>query len=146
MMLEALFKEVFSLTTDANGFPDNGLKLAEMDPGEERKRFLIKNYSHNNDLFEDDLKEALKNENWEIAARELGPAFQLLNEMSTTAPAVLDNTYRNTLSENQRIVLDQLIAYAFLRKTSKLGLEFAQEKGIPVLVVWKVPGEETQSI
>lgn len=112
---------------------------------EERKRFLIKNYSAQGNKFRFrnvDLKASLDGEDWEAAVEELGPIFELLNNMKDSSSEELDYLYRKEISEDQFKILDQMITYAFLRKTSKLGLEFAEHQKIPVIFAWKVPGED----
>ncbi len=110
---------------------------------EERKRFLIKNYSAQGNKFRfknTALKAALDRGDWEFAVGELEPVFDLLNQMNDFSTQELHERY-NDLSDDQFKILDQIITYAFLRKTSKLGLEFAQSQNIPVIFAWKVPGE-----
>jgi hypothetical protein len=58
----------------------------------------------------------------------------------------LDYLYQHEISEDQFKILDKMITYAFLRKTSKLGLEFAQHHHIPVIFSWKVPGEDVDNL
>ena len=115
---------------------------------EERKRFLIKNYSaQGNKLrFQNtDLKKALDRMDWGFAVKELGPVFDLLNQMKSLLSQDADYLYQ-CLSEDQYKLLDKIITYAFLRKTSKLGLEFAESKSIPVIFAWKVPGEDVNNL
>lgn len=114
----------------------------------ERMQFLIKNYASPAEavrLKNPELRNALLQKDWGFAVGELDPVFNLLNQMDSLSSHEANARYA-ALSQDRRMILDKMITYAFLRKTSKLGLEFAQNQNIPVIFAWEVPGEDINNL
>ncbi|HLB33834.1 MAG: hypothetical protein A3F67_10135 [Verrucomicrobia bacterium RIFCSPHIGHO2_12_FULL_41_10] len=114
----------------------------------EKAQFIAKNFyaiTEESTGISDQLRRACRNNDWNYIIAKLDKALNLLAEMGAefnkTTPfdtEVFEQKHKR-LTLDQKIALDSILSRAFLRKTSKLGLSFAQEQNSTVFMAWKLP-------
>jgi len=76
---------------------------------------------------------------WDKIVENLEPAFDLLNKAGRDLKGKQIERAYDKLDLYQKKMLNDMVTWAFLRKTSKFGMTFARDQGMPVLFAWKTP-------
>jgi len=112
-----------------------------LDTPEKRLVFLLKNGADHKNINSQEtgyLSRYFREKNWPKLVEILEPTFDLLNTATILSLNQVRTAYAN-LDKDQQKLLDEMVTWAFLRKTSKLGMTFAKQQGMPVLFAWKIP-------